>query len=90
MDYLQIKFNAMPKTIIISNRLPIKIDRINSKLNYKTSEGGLATGLGSIYKTGDNLWLGWPGMVPETDEEISDIDAYLKTEQMRPVFFVRA
>ena len=29
---------------------------------YLPSEGGLATGLGSIYKEGENVWVGWPGL----------------------------
>ena len=59
----------MSRTIIVSNRLPIKITKTASKLDYKPSEGGLATGLGSIYKKGDNLWLGWPGMYVNKKEE---------------------
>ena len=43
----------MAKTIIVSNRLTVKIQKVNDELVYQTSEGGLATGLGSIYKEGD-------------------------------------
>lgn len=49
------------KVLIVSNRLPIKIVGENGKLSYTNSEGGLATGLGSIYKQNDNVWIGWPG-----------------------------
>ena len=48
----------MPKTIIVSNRLPVRLIKENDHYEYKPSEGGLATGLGSIYKQGDNVWLG--------------------------------
>ena len=52
----------MPKTIIISNRLPVKIEVSDTgSIIYKPSEGGLATGLGSVYKQGTNVWIGWPG-----------------------------
>ena len=40
----------MAKTIIVSNRLPIKVSKENGSLHFQASEGGLATGLGSIYK----------------------------------------
>lgn len=76
----------MSRTIIISNRLPIKITKSGSKLDYKPSEGGLATGLGSIYKKGDNLWLGWPGMYVNKKEEKEQITKDLKAENMVPIF----
>lgn len=77
----------MPKTIIVSNRLPIKISRNEQKeLVYLPSEGGLATGLGSIYKEGDNVWIGWPGLAIDKDEEKDQIRERLKTENMSPVF----
>ena len=53
----------MGRTIIVSNRLPVRVQRNEEgELSYKPSEGGLATGLGSIYKQGDNIWIGWPGL----------------------------
>ncbi|MCE3283258.1 MAG: Trehalose-6-phosphate synthase [Chitinophagaceae bacterium] len=51
----------MPKTIIVANRLPVKISVDGTRYSIRSSEGGLATGLGSIYKQGDNVWVGWPG-----------------------------
>ncbi len=52
----------MSKTIIISNRLPVKMDILaQGSFQFKPSEGGLATGLGSVYKQGNNIWIGWPG-----------------------------
>ena len=76
----------MAKTIIVSNRLPVKISQEDGKFQYKPSEGGLATGLGSIYKEGDNIWIGWPGMpVSKTDHQ-KEITTNLKKESMKPVF----
>lgn len=80
----------MPKTIIVSNRLPIKIARDeNNAFEYQTSEGGLATGLGSIYKNGDNIWLGWPGLAVNKTEERDQITLHLKDENMHPVFLTK-
>ena len=76
----------MSKTIIISNRLPIKISEENGKLEYKASEGGLATGLGSIFKEGDNIWIGWPGLPVDKDETKKEITENLVKQHMRPVF----
>jgi trehalose 6-phosphate synthase/phosphatase len=76
----------MPKTIIVSNRLPIKISEEDGKLTYKPSEGGLATGLGSIYKEGDNIWVGWPGLAVSKNSQKDEISKNLKSQNMKPVF----
>ena len=59
----------MGKTIIVSNRLPVKIIHEDDSFYYMPSEGGLATGLSSIYKEGNNLWIGWPGQNIKKEEE---------------------
>ncbi|HMI02745.1 MAG TPA: trehalose-6-phosphate synthase, partial [Pedobacter sp.] len=61
------------KTIIISNRLPVKITEQNGEYILRPSEGGLATGLGSVYKDGNNIWIGWPGIEvpPERQKEVT-------------------
>jgi trehalose 6-phosphate synthase/phosphatase len=77
----------MGKTIIVSNRLPVKIQRNEKRqLEYQTSAGGLATGLGSIYKEGNNLWIGWPGLVSSRKDEKAEITEGIAKESMVPVF----
>ncbi|WP_205504458.1 bifunctional alpha,alpha-trehalose-phosphate synthase (UDP-forming)/trehalose-phosphatase [Rufibacter psychrotolerans] len=80
----------MPKTIIISNRLPIKVQRTEEGLAYETSEGGLATGLGSIYKQGDNIWIGWPGTYFNDEAEQQQVTQDLSRQSMHPVFLTEA
>lgn len=79
------------KTIIVSNRLPVKIVEVNGVYELSPSEGGLATGLGSIYKSGDNIWIGWPGLdvpverqeeVRKQLEELNLIPVFLTTEEI--------
>ena len=80
-SYLQ-----MAKTIIVSNRLPVRVESLEGgKLDFVPSEGGLATGLGSVYKEGENIWLGWTGYYPKSLTEEKIIGEYLKSESMRPV-----
>ncbi len=74
------------KTIIVSNRLPIRIEKEGDSLNYVPSEGGLATALGSIYKEGENIWVGWPGAAFEQEALKAEVTEGLKKESMRPVF----
>lgn len=76
----------MSKTIIISNRLPVRIETEEEELTYKPSEGGLATGLGSIFKSGENIWIGWPGMAFDSEEEKAEVTHNLKKQNMAPVF----
>ncbi|WP_207435283.1 bifunctional alpha,alpha-trehalose-phosphate synthase (UDP-forming)/trehalose-phosphatase [Sabulibacter ruber] len=80
----------MPKTIIISNRLPIKVQRTEEGLTYETSEGGLATGLGSIYKQDDNIWIGWPGTFFNDEAEQQQVTQDLAEQSMHPVFLTEA
>lgn len=73
------------KTIIISNRLPVKITEENGEYKLSTSEGGLATGLGSVYKQGNNIWIGWPGIeVP--DDRKPEVIKKLAAYNLIPVF----
>lgn len=76
----------MPKTIIVSNRLPLRVSVENKKMHFNPSEGGLATGLGSIYREGDNLWLGWPGVAVKKEVDKKEVTERLKGDNMRPVF----
>ncbi len=76
----------MSKTIIVSNRLPVKISKTETGFKTQTSEGGLATGLGSIYKKGDNCWVGWPGAEVDGDDEKKEIQRELSKLSLMPVF----
>ncbi|MBS1503781.1 MAG: trehalose-6-phosphate synthase, partial [Bacteroidetes bacterium] len=76
----------MPKTIIVSNRLPVKVTENNSEYELTPSEGGLATGLGSIYRQKNNLWIGWPGLVVTEKEDRKKITADLEKLSLFPVY----
>ncbi|MBS7563107.1 bifunctional alpha,alpha-trehalose-phosphate synthase (UDP-forming)/trehalose-phosphatase [Mucilaginibacter sp. Bleaf8] len=85
----------MPKTIIVSNRLPVKIQENEGQYQLLPSEGGLATGLGSIYKQGDNVWIGWPGQAIDDDKkkqvaeqlkELSLVPVYLTTDDIEEYY----
>lgn len=73
------------KTIIVSNRLPVKIQENNGEYTSSASEGGLATGLGTIYQEGENVWIGWPGAEITADKQ-PEIIAQLAELSLHPVF----
>ena len=52
----------MSKNIIVSNRLPVQITKLNNSFEFRPSTGGLATGLSSIHNKTDSLWIGWDGI----------------------------
>lgn len=76
------------KTVIISNRLPVKIIEENNEYTLIPSEGGLATGLGDVYKSGNSIWIGWPGIeVPEERQE--EVKQKLAEHNLYPVFLTQ-
>lgn len=79
----------MSKTIIVSNRLPVKIQKKENQLIFKPSEGGLATGLGTIYKQPDNLWIGWPGSYFNSNHDKQEVEEQLRKQAMQPVFLTQ-
>ena len=60
----------MPKTIILSNRLPVQLQINEGEMQVIPSVGGLATGMKSVHKEGESLWIGWSGL---TREEIPEV-----------------
>lgn len=80
----------MSKTIIVSNRLPVKLSKSEDEgYQLSPSEGGLATGLGSIYKQDDNVWIGWPGLEVSEEAERTEVTAKLREMSLLPVFLTQ-
>lgn len=77
--------NSGKKVLIVSNRLPIKISKKENTISYQNSEGGLATGLTSIYQQGDNQWIGWVG-ADVADEEKEKVTTDLAARNLCPIF----
>lgn len=62
----------MSKLIIVSNRLPVNIERRKGGFSFQQSVGGLATGISSFYKTYESIWIGWPGIDSDKIEKNKD------------------
>ncbi|HEY0670196.1 MAG TPA: bifunctional alpha,alpha-trehalose-phosphate synthase (UDP-forming)/trehalose-phosphatase [Sphingobacteriaceae bacterium] len=76
----------MSKTIIVSNRLPVKVKEFNGSIDLIPSEGGLATGLNTVYKERNNVWVGWPGVeIPDMGVQ-NDIAQKIAGQNLFPVF----
>ena len=55
----------MKRLLIVSNRLPVTIQKKKGKISFNQSMGGLATGLGSFYQSFNSKWVGWCGITSE-------------------------
>lgn len=60
----------MSKLILITNRLPVTIEKRKNQLHYRKSVGGLATGLASISNNLHAEWVGWCGMASNSVDHI--------------------
>lgn len=81
----------MGQVLIVSNRLPISVEKVAGKLVYSTSLGGVATGLSSYVRKRGNSWLGWPGIANEklTEADRQAITKELKKHRCTPVFLTK-
>jgi trehalose 6-phosphate synthase/phosphatase len=63
----------MPKTIIVSNRLPLQVKLNDDDITITPSVGGLATGLKSVHRDSNGVWVGWTGLTTEQlNENLKD------------------
>lgn len=76
----------MPRLVIISNRLPVTINKKEGELIYYPSAGGLATGLNSLDESLQKVWIGWPGRATTDEWERESIRQDLAKDDLVPVF----
>jgi len=77
----------MSRLLIVANRLPIAVSRVDGALHVERSPGGLATGLSGPHSKSDALWIGWPGDVQDlTDSERDSLERRLDELRALPVW----
>ena len=80
----------MQRLLIVSNRLPVSVEKGKRGLRFEPSIGGLATGLKSFYKSRNSTWIGWPGInLEKIRGEKQDIEARLLSENCYALFLSR-
>lgn len=81
----------MSRLVIVSNRLPLSVKKVDGKLEYFPSVGGLSSALASYTETGKNRWIGWPGIPSDelSEEDKADITTYLHKRNCYPIFLTQ-
>lgn len=75
--------------VIVSNRLPVVIQRNGASMNFAPTIGGLATGLRSFHERVSPAWVGWPGPVGKESERA--VERRLRNDfRCYPVFLTPA
>lgn len=78
---------SMSRFLIISNRLPVQINLTEDNIEVTSSVGGLATGMMSVSKSSNSLWIGWSGIDKEklSDDQRDMVNKALKDENCADV-----
>ncbi len=81
------------RLIIVSNRLPVVVEKEGENINFKSSAGGLVQGLSSSLETLQSstgsknyTWAGWPGTTVDDEKKNLVKDKLLKELNALPVF----
>ena len=65
---------------IVSNRLPVSVEREAEGFSYHPSVGGLATSLTALKWSSEMIWLGWPGVNALSPAEAQQVERTLTEE----------
>lgn len=76
----------MGKLIMVSNRLPVKVEPDGS---HTRTTGGLASALEGVALDSETLWVGWPGLATEEFEDVAAIGEQMREVRLVPVFLTQ-
>ena len=82
------------RLLFVSNRLPIKANKDGDQWTFQPTVGGLATGLNAYlnspkndrFKKEDCIWIGWPGVNVEGEDQKVLEKQMLEEHNQYPVF----
>ena len=79
------------RLIIVSNRLPVSLEKKGRGFSAQPSVGGLATGLSSVFSARGGRWVGWPGVQtsPAARVQREKITKVLADHKCLPVFMTQ-
>ncbi|KAJ5691870.1 hypothetical protein N7462_001293 [Penicillium macrosclerotiorum] len=72
--------------IIVSNRLPLSIKRVDGTFQSSISSGGLVTALSGLTKSTEFRWFGWPGIEVKDTADRAQVASSLDEHNATPIF----
>ena len=57
------------RLVVVSNRLPVTFKKVEGKWQMVPGSGGLVTALSPVLKNRGGVWMGWPGIPEQPDQE---------------------
>ncbi|GJP93591.1 alpha,alpha-trehalose-phosphate synthase subunit [Aspergillus niger] len=72
--------------IVVSNRLPLSLKKVDGGYESSLSSGGLVTSLSGLTKTTTFSWFGWPGIDITDETEQGQIRQSLDEHNAVPIF----
>lgn len=72
--------------IIVSNRLPLSIKRVEGEFESSLSSGGLVTSLSGLTKSTQFQWFGWPGIELKDPADREEVTRSLGEHNAIPIF----
>jgi trehalose 6-phosphate synthase/phosphatase len=57
------------RLIVVSNRLPLTLQKTEGHWATQRSSGGLASAMNPLLRQGSGIWIGWPGNAEDDKEE---------------------
>ena len=72
------------RLVIVSNRLPVVLQKRGGKWNAESGSGGLVTALLPVLRDRGGLWIGWPGLTEQQagsglEEVLAEASRHMKT-----------
>jgi len=61
------------RLLVVSNRLPLVIERVDGRWRARSGSGGLVTALTPVLRRHGGLWAGWPGAVEEDEGNLAEV-----------------
>ncbi len=83
----------MRRVVIVSNRLPVTVEKRKGALSYRGSVGGVSTGLQSLLEESNGLWVGWAEISAsrvDADERAQIAERLQAEHSSTPVFLTSA
>lgn len=74
------------RLIIVSNRLPVSVKKVDGMFQSTVSSGGLVTSLSGLTKSTSFSWFGWPGIEVNNDEEREKVSKSLSEHNAFGIF----